>query len=329
MNHVVTAFLISTVLVPPSVAATLRPLTTLDGPVVRLSDLFDDAGPDARRVLGPAPAPGARIVVEAGQLRAIARQFGVDWRPASSTDRAVLDRPGRLLPREAVMTALRTALTGVGAPANADIDVPDFTAPLVPAGAQAQATMEQLDYDGGSGRFTGVLAVSGEGMELQRLRMAGTVQEMLPVPVPVRRLAAGSVIQPGDLVMARLRAGLARGEVVQDAAQAVGMAVRHQTMAGQPVPLADLTRPSAVLKGARVTMQLEAPGITLSALGQAMEAGATGDRIRVMNPVSRAVVLAEITGQDQVRVMPGSIPLRQASVGPARFAGGFAGVNGQ
>ena len=71
--------------------------------MVRLSDLFDDAGPRAGQVLGPAPAPGARIVVEAPQLAAIARQFGVDWRPASPADSAVIDRPGRLLPREDVL----------------------------------------------------------------------------------------------------------------------------------------------------------------------------------------------------------------------------------
>jgi flagella basal body P-ring formation protein FlgA len=66
---------------------------------------------------------------------------------------------------------------------------------------------------------------------------------------------------------------------VQDPAQAVGMAVRHQTMPGQPVPLADLTHPQAVHKGARVTIQLQSPGISLAALGQAMEGGALGDQI--------------------------------------------------
>jgi flagellar basal body P-ring formation protein FlgA len=327
MNHLVSAIIVSTVLVAPAIAATLRPVTTLDSPVVRLSDLFDDAGPDADKVLGPAPAPGGRIVVEAAQLGAIARQFGVDWRPAGSADRAVLDRPGRLLPREDVMAALRTALVGVGAPGDADIDLPGFSAPLVPTDSHPQATMEQLDYDAASGRFTGVLAVGGEGMDLQTERLSGTVQEMLSVPVPVRRLAAGSVIQPDDLTIARVRAGLARGNVVQDPAQAVGMAVRHQTMPGQPVPLADLTHPLAVRKGARVAMQLQSPGISLAALGQAMEAGALGDQIQVMNPVSHAVVLAEITGPDQVRVMPGSIPVQPAAFHPDR--GGFGGGDGQ
>ena len=81
-------------------AATLRTTTTLHAAVVRLDDLFDDAGAGADRILGPGPGAGGRIVVEAAQLGAIARQYHVDWRPASSGDRAVLDRPGRPLRRE-------------------------------------------------------------------------------------------------------------------------------------------------------------------------------------------------------------------------------------
>ena len=56
---------------------------------------------------GAGPGAGGRIVVEAAQLGAIARQFGVDWRPASSADRAVLDRPGRPLRREDVLDAVQ------------------------------------------------------------------------------------------------------------------------------------------------------------------------------------------------------------------------------
>ncbi len=56
-------------------AASVKPVTTLHAQVVRLSDLFADAGSDANRVLGPGPAPGGRIVVEAPQLVYIARRF--------------------------------------------------------------------------------------------------------------------------------------------------------------------------------------------------------------------------------------------------------------
>src|SRR5690349_14875978 len=88
-------------------AATLRTYTTLHVSTVRLSDLFDGIDTKADRVLGPGPGPGGRIVVEAAQLGAIARQFGVEWRAGSSADRAVLERLGRPLRRDDVMDAIK------------------------------------------------------------------------------------------------------------------------------------------------------------------------------------------------------------------------------
>jgi flagellar basal body P-ring formation protein FlgA len=294
-------------------AATLRPLTTLTAPVVRLSDLFDDAGAEAQRVLGTAPAPGARIVVEAAQLAAIARQFGVDWRPSSSSDRAVLERPGKLLPREPVIAVLREALNGVGAPPDGDIELPSFTPPLIPQEADAQATIEQLDYDAASGKFTGILAVSAEAMPVLRVRVSGTLQPMVEVPVATHRLPPGVVIRADDLQMLRVRTGLIRGEVARAAEQAVGQAPRRMIAPGQPIALAELGHLAAIQKGARVMMQLESPGLTLLAQGVAMEQGGIGDRIQVLNPSSHALVDAEVLAPDRVRVAPGSTPTLQAN----------------
>ena len=94
MRHLIAA-LIALLAAGQAGAATLRPITTLAAPVVRLADLFDGLATDGATVLGPGPAPGGRIVVEAAQLAAIARQFGVAWRPVGQ-ERAVLERPGRL-----------------------------------------------------------------------------------------------------------------------------------------------------------------------------------------------------------------------------------------
>lgn len=304
----------------PAGAATLRTLTTLHSSNVRLSDLFDDAGPNAARVLGPGPAPGSRIVVEAPQLAAIARQFDVDWRPASPADRAVLDRPGRLLPRKDVMAALRTALTNAGAPTDADIELPGYSPPLVAEQAHPQTVVDQLDYDSSSGHFSGLLEVVGTDMPGVTMRLTGTLEAMADLPVPTHLLPAGSVIGPDDLQIARVHAELARGEVVQTAAQAIGLAVRHQVNAGQPLPLAALTRPLAVRNGARVTMELQEAGLSLLAEGQAMGSGSIGDRIQVLNPNSHAVVEADVIAPGRVRVAPGSVPLHQPSGGMVQFS---------
>ena len=289
-------------------AATLRTITTLHAPVVRLSDLFDDAGGKANVVLGPGPGAGARIVVEAPQLAAIARQFGVDWRPASSADRAVLERPGKPLRREDVLAAVKSALMAGGASDDCDIDLADFTPPLVPIEAEPRPLVSDLDYDTNAGRFSAMLSVTGNAMEPINLRLSGKVDDTIELPVATSRLPAGAVLRADDVHMARVRVSLMHGEVVRRVDDAIGLQLKHQLAAGLPLVKTELTLPSMVQKGARVLMQLDSPGISLTGQGQALEAGAIGERIRVLNPMSRAVVDAEVIGPDRVRVAPNSVP---------------------
>jgi flagella basal body P-ring formation protein FlgA len=290
-------------------AATLRPNTTLHASTVRLSDLFDGVDGKADRVLGPGPGAGGRIVVEAAQLGAIARQFGVDWRPASSADRAVLERLGRPLRRDDVMDAIRSALVATGASPDCDVDVAGFTPPLVPVEAEPRPVVSDLDYDAAAGRFSALLSVTGEGMELLHLRIDGRVDDTIEVPVAATRLLAGGVLRPEDVRMARVRTTMIRGEILRTAGDAVGMQTRRQISAGQPLFTNELTHPSIVVKGANVLMVLDSAGIALTAQGQAMESGAIGERIRVLNPSSHAVVEAEVIGPDRVRVAPSAAPM--------------------
>jgi flagella basal body P-ring formation protein FlgA len=295
-------------------AATLRSMTTLHASTVRLSDLFDDAGTNADRVLGPGPGAGGRIVVEAAQLRAIAHQFAVDWQPASSADRAVLDRPGRPLRREDALDAVRSALVAAGASPDCDVELPGFTPPLVPAEADPKPVVSDMDYDPAAGRFSAVLAVTGAAMEPIHMRLAGRVDDTVDLPVATTRLAAGSVLRIEDVHVARVHTALIRGEVVRRPGDAVGMQLKRQLAAGQPLATGELMRPSMVQKGASVLMQLDSPGITLTAQGQALESGAIGERIRVLNPVSRAVIEAEVIGPDRVRVSPNALSVTRAQV---------------
>ena len=161
----------------PAGAATLRPFTTVERPVVRLSDLWDGVVKD--RDLGPAPAPGGRILVEAPQLAAIARQFDVDWEPASPGDRAVVERAGQPLSRETVLAAVRGALAAAGAPADADVEVSAFVAPIVPTGrgqrSQASASSSTMPAPA---QFTALVSVAAEGMAPVQSRVAGRIVPM-------------------------------------------------------------------------------------------------------------------------------------------------------
>lgn len=284
---------------------TLKPYTALDRAVVRLSDLFEGADD---RPLGPGPAPGARILVEAPQLAAIARMFAVDWRPAGPGERAVLERPGRSLTREDLLAPLRALLEPLGAARDSDLELPGFITPPLPTGAPPSIGFSATEFDPATGRFTTLVTASADGLAPVQLRLSGRVQAMTELPVPRRALAAGEVITANDLQWMRLRAGIARGDVVRQVAQAEGQALRRPVQPGLPIAIADLGRPVVILKGAPLIVQLQSPGLELTAQAVAAEPGGLGERIRVINPYSRAVMEAEITGPGRARVLPAIRP---------------------
>ncbi len=294
----------------PAMAANLRPMATLSAPVVRLSDLFDDAGENAARILGPGPAPGARIVVEAAQLAAIARQFGVVWKPASIADRAVLERPGKPVPREVVLAVLRAALTSAGVPEDSEMEVPPIAMPLIPFESQIRPVVTQLEHDSTSGGFTATLTLGGAEMTVVHQRLSGRVYETISVLVPIRRLQPGEVLRADELRPLRVRAAQLHADMARTPADAVGLTPRNALAAGQPMRLADLVRPPSVRKGTIVQMALNGGGLSLVMQALALESGAPGERVRVQNPTSRAVLEATVTGPDRVLVSPETMPVR-------------------
>ncbi len=56
-----------------------------------------------------------------------------------------------------------------------------------------------------------------------------------------------------------------------------------------------------VAKGTIVTMTFEAPGVTLTASGRAMNEGGIGDTITIQNPASFRQIACVVTGPGAVR----------------------------
>ena len=282
--------------------ATIRPIAVVEDAVVRLSDLFENAGPRGAAVLGPAPAPGARLVVEAPQLFAIARANGIAWRPLGGAERVVLERPGRPVAREEVVLALRAALRPQGLEDEDEIELQAFSPPLVPERAFVQLAIESAMLDAMGARFVATLAIAAEGMPTQRLRLAGRVVETAPMLVAARRLATGEVVRARDVRMVRVPASRLRPGAAQDTSQVVGQALRRPASADQPLLVSDLAQPVAVERGQTVTMHYEIPGMVLTAQGRAMDAAPRGGSVPVMNLASRVVVEAQVIAPGRVRV---------------------------
>ena len=184
--------------------AILRPNAVLEGDVLRLSDLFDNAGPRAQTVIAAAPLPGRRMVLETQNLVNIARQNGVPWRPLTGTDRIVVERPGRPIPRQDIEAMLREELARHGVDPEMELELPGLIPPMIPAGAWFQLAVEGVSVEQPSTRFQATLVVLADGMGAQRTRIAG--RAVATVPVVVAKFAQDYEIQHGQMAAASILA---------------------------------------------------------------------------------------------------------------------------
>ncbi|MFN7307583.1 MAG: flagellar basal body P-ring formation chaperone FlgA [Alphaproteobacteria bacterium] len=289
----------------------LRSQSLVEDQVIRVSDIFDGAQ-RGDVVVGAAPAPGQRFVLEAGQLATIARRFGVEWRPTSGAERSVIERPGRALSREAVIEVLRTELHGLGLSADSELELAAFSPPILPLNALPRLSAEGGSYESGSNRFAATLVVMADGVPTTRMRVTGRAIATVPAVVATRRLAVGDVVGPEDARLVQLRAERVRPGTAQRLEDVVGMQLRRPISSDLPFMGADLMTPHIIAKNEVVLMVVEGPGLSLTTQGRALEAAPRGGRLSVMNLSSRNVVEAEAIGPGRVRVRLGAGPLRTA-----------------
>lgn len=282
----------------------LRPHVVVEEPMLRLGELFE--GLDLARAARPvaaAPAPGRRMVLETDQLLALARGHGVAWRPLAPRERAVVERPGRPLPRAEIEAALRAELVPLGLDPDAALDLGGLIPPMVPPTAPVSLGAEGAHLDAVTQRFAATLVVAAEGIPTQRLRVAGRAIATVPAVVATRRLALGEVVGPGDVRTVRLRAELSQGGIAELPVQVVGKQLRRPAMPDQPLRLGDLAPPALVERNALVTLVLETPGMQLMAQGRALEAAPRGAVVRVANLASQTVVEGVVVAPGRVRVV--------------------------
>ncbi len=300
------ALLLPILLAAPALGqvAAPRERVVLEGGSVTVGDLFEHAGPRAAQPLGPAPAPGRTIVIEATQLAAIARDYGVAWRPLSGAERVVLERPGKPLPRDLVQDALRAELGPLGADPELDFDLGAFQLPMLPAAAgDPRIAVDQPSFDPATKRFTATLVLLADAMPTHRFPDAGRMVAMRDAVVAVRSLRRDEVVGPHDVRVERVRADRLRQDTTERQEVVVGTRVRRAVAAGQPLGSADVISVPVVTRDSVVTLIHEIPGMSLSAQGRAQEDGTRGAMVTVLNLANGSTVMAEVLGPGRVRAL--------------------------
>jgi flagellar basal body P-ring formation protein FlgA len=121
------------------------------------------------------------------------------------------------------------------------------------------------------------------------------------IVVPAHDIARGDTIGENDLTYAMVDGAALMSGVPTRMDDVKGMEARRMLAAGRPFRGDDVRRPIVITKGQTVTMEFEAPGVQLTAMGRAMSEGGVGDTVTVQNPASYRMVSAVVTAPGTVR----------------------------
>jgi len=282
----------------------LKSSVVIDGPVVHLGDLFDGLGEQAAAPVARAPAPGNRVQVNARWLAAVAQAFAVPWQPSSQLDSSVIERSSIVIETQRIEDATIEALRrrGVRGDLTLVLDNPALRLHL-PSDSDPSLLIAGLSHNPRTGRFTAHLVAPAEGTPMARATISGRAIEMIDVPVLRRRMLPGAVIRDRDVEWKVVRADRVGRNVVRDPVNLVGMSPRRPIRASEPVLGNELREPILVAKNSLVTIRLQTARMVLTARGRAMEPGAQGDVIRVVNTKSNRVISANVIEPGTVEVI--------------------------
>ena len=276
---------------------------SIDRDVIRLSDLFIDAGKHGKTIVANAPAPGKSETFGARQLQNIARRAGLDWYPESRYDRTVVRRPGDLISTEEILAKLFVKLRQSGLPNNQRIKLSKRDLSIyVARGAKADIQILKLKFDIKNGTFSAAIEIPRGGRGAERLQITGRTYKVVSVPVFARRLQKNDIIREADLDFVELPQSAVGRNALLDARNIIGKTPKRLIQIGKQIRSGDLKPPTVVRKGSLVTIVLRTKKMFITARGRAIDDGAKGEVVRVQNTRSRKTIEATVAGPSRVTI---------------------------
>lgn len=139
---------------------------------------------------------------------------------------------------------------------------------------------------------------------LAPIKLEGTYDEVVEVPVLTRRIRRDEVIALSDIKWEKIENSRLRADTALQVEQIVGQAPLRTISPNRSVRMAELARPAVVKKSDQVTLQFRNAAMELKTLGEAMEDGGEGDIIRIRNKDSKQPVQARVIAAGLAEAMP-------------------------
>lgn len=289
----------------------LRAIVEVSSDVVRIGDLIDNSGPLAQVAVYRAPDLGMTGSLSTSEVMATLRSHQVIGVETRGITEVTVTRLARTLSAKDIEQKIAHALErryGLGIAANLAVtfDRELGTLQLDPVNT-GDMRLVATRFDARSNRFDVMFEIANDTGTATRLRFTGTAVETVEVGVVTRQVEVNEVLKASDVVTERRpRAEVGSEPATRDVA--VGKQMRRALRAGQPLRVADLGNPDLVQRDQSVTLVYDNDGLYLTVRAKALESGAIGDQVSVLNPQSKRTVQGTVTGPSQVSVLVAPAP---------------------
>lgn len=134
-------------------------------------------------------------------------------------------------------------------------------------------------------------AESSAGDDLPIIATVAAVKKLQPVKA-AQHLRAGAILHASDLATDGNEAALK---------PFIGMELKRSVYAGKVITANDIGMPTLIERNAIVLLEFERGPLLITTEGRALDAGAKGETVRVMNLASKIILTAEVVGPNKVK----------------------------
>ena len=287
----------------PAHAVSLKHHNTINTHTITVADVFDGAGDKGKRVLGAAPMPGKDMVLNARTLMRIALALDLNWRPQSSSETATLTRAATIISHSDIEEKIQSALMNTGITGDYTLSFEtSFDQIALPDGTAKTVDITNMDFSPSTNRFKATLYAPSQNNPIHTETIIGAIERLTDIPVLTNTIRTGTLIGARDIDMIQVRESEMSGNTILDPQTLIGMTPRRTITQGSPIQVSDILKPEAVTRGSLVTMIFDSGAMRLTAEGKALQNGAAGDTIRVLNTASNKTLQAMVTDNGDVIV---------------------------
>lgn len=286
-------------------AADLKSRIVVSEATVRLGDLFADAGAAADIPVARAPAPGAVGQLSVEAIYNTTRAAGMTWQPPANLRYVSVSRAGTRLPEQKIRALVTAAVRKNRNTGDFRLNFSSRVDNIqLPAGASSERVrVSALAIDPQSLRLTATLALPAGDDGTRKLELRGRIVPVGYVPVLARNIAKGQTIGDDDVKWIALPRRQMNSNIIREIGQVVGQAARRPLRPDVLLRPTDLEVPALVGKGDLVAITYRIGNMVVSGSGRALERGADGEVIRLLNTASNRTIEARVVAPGMAEVL--------------------------